>query len=541
MDLANEYEKCVLHRILEDKAAAAPDAPFIHFDGAVQTLGELNGRANRIAAALQELGLRKGDRCAVMMENSTDYIATWLGIFKAGGVEVPMNSAYRGSILVHVLNTAGAGIVVADAGFAEVLAEALPECPAVRLCVMRQVGKGGQPERLASVETRDFDRVVAGAPARPAVEVSFSDPACILFTSGTTGPSKGAIISHRQLVAFGVTYRTIVSATGDDVFYNYLPFFHVAAKFIFMASLLCDGRMVLRTRLSISDFWRDVREHGCTVTTAVGGVCNMLYAQPDRPDDADNPMRLIYAVPIPHEIKEQFEARFGLQMVEGYGATENNIISWTTVEEAAPRGSCGRPSPLYEIRVVDEHNRDLPAGEAGEIVVRGRTPYLLMDGYFGMPQETVTVFRQQWFHTGDRGRFDADGWLYFIDRMKDAIRRRGENVSSYEVEQTVLRHPAVAEAAAVAVPAEYQEDELKLVAVRREDSDLSEEELFTWCARMLPGFMVPRYIEFRQSLPRTPTQKIRKVELRAEGAGSHGWDCQSHGYVITARGVKGLA
>ena len=542
MELAHEFETCVLHRLLESKAEDAPAGRLIVGGTQALTRGELDDLANRVACALIEAGLGRGERCAVMMDNSGDYIGTWLGISKAGGVEVPLNTAYRGTILAHVLKTADVSIVIADASYASVLAEVLPDCPTIRLCIVRQTQTegGNEPPSLAGLPTRSFASFLPATARRPDVDVHFSDPACILFTSGTTGVSKGAVISHRQLMAFGITYQTIVRATPDDVFYNYLPFFHVAAKFIFMAAVLSDARMVLRERLSINEFWSDVRRHSCTVTTAVGGVCNMLYARPDRPDDADNPMRLVYAVPIPHEIKSRFEDRFGVQLVEGYGSTECNIVSWTSVEEPAPWGSCGRPSPFYDVRIVDEYGRDLTDGTSGEIVVRGRTPYLLMDGYFGMPAETVEVFRQQWFHTGDRGRIDAAGWLYFIDRMKDAIRRRGENISSYEVEQTVLRHPDVAEAAAIAVPAQFQEDEMKLIVVRRAEATLTEEELFTWCADMLPGFMVPRLIEFKADLPRTPTLKIRKVELRAANDAAACWDCEEHGYRIKAHGIVKL-
>lgn len=537
IDLSRDYEACVLHEVLAQKAAAAPDRPFIVGDAAPITLGAFDAAVSRAAAGLATCGLGVGHRCAVMMTNSPDYLATWLGISRAGGVEVPLNTAYRGSFLSHALTCSEASIIVADAQFAEAIAEVLPECPGVRLVILRDDGSGAPRAAIPPRLLRDFAACLQVDGTLPERRIGFADPACILFTSGTTGASKGAVISHRQLLAFGITYQAIVRSDETDVFYNYLPFFHVAGKFIFMAALQSDARMLLRERLSVSSFWEDVRKFGCTVTTAVGGMCNMLYAQPTRPDDADNPMRLIYAVPIPYEIRATFEKRFGLGMVEGYGATECNIIAWTSLDDPAPQGSCGRPSPWYEVCIMDELCRPVPDGQSGEIVVRGRTPWLLMDRYFGMAEQTVEVYRQQWFHTGDRGRLE-DGWLYFIDRMKDSIRRRGENISSYEVEQSVLKHPSISEAAAVAVPSDLQEDEVKLVVVCRDGAALSAEDLFLWCGDALPGFMVPRYIEFRTELPRTPTLKVRKVDLREAGEAAQIWDCQDHGYRISARGIR---
>lgn len=518
----------ILPLIVERRADEAPDTPLIIAAEGTVTCSALNARANRIARMLRDNGLSRSGSCAVMMANSADAIATWIAIAKLAAVEVPINSAYRGEILRHVLATAGCTMIVADAGFLPVLAEVAGKCPELRLCICR----GTAPDDVSVSSTLailPFEAGLSPDGTNLGDPPGLADTACILFTSGTTGPSKGAIIPHRQMIAFGETYRLITAMTPADVTYNYLPFFHVAGKFNFMAPLIAGGRMVLRERLAVSGFWDDIRRHRCTVVTAVGGVCNMLHARPEAPDDADNPLRLIYAVPIPREIAPAFTRRFGLTMVEGYGSTECNIVVWTP-PAGAPHGACGRPGPWYEVAVVDTLDRPLPPGEAGEIVVRGRGPWLLTQGYFGMPAETCAAFRNQWFHTGDRGRMDAAGWLWFIDRMKDTLRRRGENISSYEVEQIVLRHPGIAEAAAVAVPSDLQEDEMKLVVVRRAGVDLTEDALLRWCVAELPYFMVPRFIEFREDLPRTPTQKIRKVDLRAEGIGPAAWDREEAGW-----------
>ena len=521
----------VLPRVLEARAETAPDDPLLLFGDETWSAAALNDHANRVARALTEAGLKPGDRCAVMMGNSPVAVAVWIALAKVAAVEVPLNTAYRGDILRHVLKTSGTTMLVTDPPFLEWLGEVLPGC-AVELCLVH----GPVPDDAFPVPRRSLADLLPDHAGNPAVPLSFSDPACVMFTSGTTGPSKGAVISHRQMIAFGQTFASIVEMRSTDVAYDYLPFFHIAGKFVFMGSLLSGGSTLLRDRFSLSEFWEDVRRHGCTICVGVGGVCNMLHGAAERPDDAHNPLRLIYAVPIPHEIKARFEARFGTVLVEGYGATETNIVTWTS-PEGTPHGSCGRVSPWYDVRVVDEYDRELQAGQAGEIVVRGRGPWLLTSGYFGIPEATVAAFRNQWFHTGDRGRFDAEGWLYFIDRMKDVVRRRGENISSYEVEQIVLRHPDVAEAAAVAVPSPLGEDELKLVIVPRQGAQLTELGLLHWCAREMPYFMVPRFIELRTELPRTPTQKIRKVDLRQDGVHAGVWDCERVGWKVTKSGI----
>ena len=274
-----------------------------------------------------------------------------------------------------------------------------------------------------------------------------------------------------------------------------------------------------------------------TVTVAVGGICHMLYAEPRRPDDADNPLRMIYAVPNPHDVRADFLARFDLQMTEGYGSTEANIVAYTRPEEATPKGAAGRAAPQYEIRIVDEMDREAPPGTSGEIVVRAKHPYILMEGYDDLPEATLAAFRNLWFHNGDRGHMDEAGYLYFHDRMKDAIRRRGENISSFEVERIVNKHPDVAETAAVAVAAEDGEDEVKVAVVRKPGAALTEEALLRHCVAEMPYFMVPRFIELKIDLPRTPTQKVRKVELRAEGITAATWDREAAGFTVTRDGL----
>lgn len=526
-------EEWVISRVLERRAAEKPDHPFMHYDGRDYTYAALNREANRVAAGLRDLGVAPGDRVAVLMQSSPEYLYVWFAIAKLGAIEIPVNVAYKGAILTHVLTNSGTSAILMDDEFAGVVAEVAGDCPDLKTFVVNHVGEAGA---AAPAGAHDLSEVARGEGENPGLEIRYTDIACIMFTSGTTGPSKGVLINHHFEWSFGVTFGEIARITADDVAYNYLPFFHVAGKFVLMAAMMVDARMLLTQRFSVSDFWADVRAHDVTVTVAVGGICHMLFAEPEQPDDADNPLRLFYAVPAPAEFQDEFEKRFGLVFIEGYGSTEMNIIAYSQ-PGVSPRGSFGKASQFYELKVFDDDDNECPPGVPGELVVRSRRPYMLLQGYYNLPEKTVEATRNLWFHSGDQGYYDEDGWFFFQDRLSDSIRRRGENISSYEVERIVNSHDAVAESAAVAVPSELQEDEVKLVAVRTPGANLTEEQLLRFCVDAMPYFMVPRFIEFKTELPRTPLTKVRKVVLRGEGVTAETWDCERHGLRITRRGL----
>lgn len=526
-----------VHRLLEDRARLQPDFPFLHFEGRDFSHAEMNRRANRMAAGLITLGLEPGVRVAVMMKSAPEYIDVWFAVAKAGAVEVPLNIAYKGEILTHMLNNSGAAMMVLDAEFLPAAAAVAARCPALQCFIVRH--ENGEESGLALPgERHDLAEIPHGDGENPGREISPETLACIMFTSGTTGPSKGVMLTHKFEISFAVIYNDIVSLTAADVSYNMLPFFHIAGKFILLSALLTGGRMILRERFSVSQFWPDVRRHGVRVTVAVGGMCHMLYAEKRRADDADNPLRMIYAVPRPHDVEEEFKNRFGLELTEGYGSTEANIVIYTRPGEATPKGSCGRVAPEYEVKIVDETGRECAAGEAGEFVVRPKHANILMSGYYGMAEKSLEAFRHLWFHSGDEGMRDAAGYFYFLDRMKDAIRRHGENISSFEVERILNMHDDVAESAAVGVPAEAGEEDVKAVVVLNPGAQLSAPALLDYCVGAMPYFMVPRYIEFKPDLPRTPTQKVRKIELRAEGVTPATWDREQAGYRVTRRGLE---
>jgi crotonobetaine/carnitine-CoA ligase len=520
-------------RLLERRAAANPDGTFFSWADDTTTFGEFNAAVNRMARRLQHEGVTRGTHVAVSMDTSPDYLTLWFALAKVGAVEIPINTAYLGEMLQHQLTSSTATVCVADAAYAERIVQIAPSVPRLEHLYVR-----GRPSPIIRPASQDFAVLLAAdVETDPGLDVDHDSTAGIIFTSGTTGPSKGVLLSHHYLAAYGTMYADINGLHSDDVLLNFLPFFHVGAKFLTIATLVCGGRMRLLPRLSISTFLDEVIRHGVTNFVAVGGVCNMLLSKPPRPDDAQSSIRTIYAVPDPADIHEEMERRFGCRMTTVYGSTEVGLPIFRGVDDDYRPGSCGRQSPYYEVRVVDEHDNELPDGEAGELVIRPRRPYLVGSGYIGMPERTVEAWRNLWLHSGDRGRMDADGWFYFEDRATDSLRRRGENISSFEVETLVTGHPAVSEAIAVAAASDVGEDDVWVLVILRDGMSVEPEELLRYCAEKMPYFMVPRYLDIVQDFPRTPTAKVEKYKLRAAGPGPTTWDREAHGWRVTREGL----
>jgi crotonobetaine/carnitine-CoA ligase len=508
-----------LHDLLDRRASERAADAFATIDETSVTYGELAERSKGLARKLAAKGVGNRDRVLVLIPASGLQLCLWFAVSRLGAVEVPINPAYKGMLLRQLVETSKPRLCIIAPEFAEEFRNASEGLVAPSLII--------EPCALVgAAEEADL----------PEIETDPRDISCIIFTSGTTGRSKGVMMSHSHQLSFGQAFAEIVGLTPEDTAYNFLPFFHVAAKFVALGTMLAGGRMLLRPGFSLSSFWSDVRAHGVTVCAAVGGLCHMINSQPERSDDAENPLKVIYAVPVPWEFKERFEKRFGVGFIEGYGGTENNLVAYSRPGDPTPRSAIGRASPHFDLSILDAEGRAVPTGEPGEICIRPRHPGTMMSGYFGMPDKTLETMTDFWFHTGDRGYLDDNGYLFFLDRLKDTIRRRGENISSFEVERVLNRNDGVAESAVVPVPSELGEDEVKAVVVRKPGTDLTEEMLFRYAMENMPYFMVPRFIEFRDELPRTPTMKIRKMDLRADGNGPSTWDCEKAGLRISRHG-----
>lgn len=500
--------------ILRSRAQGTPDKLWMQeVDGPQLTFGEALGLASSWASALKSLGLGSGDFAATLMENCIDSQHVWLGASLAGAIEVPLSPLLRGESLAHALNDSGSKVIVIDTQFISQLVQVAGSLKHLKTVVF----VGPVPSDLSlPFETIERDDLLANAPpASDLTDPKTDDIACVLYTSGTTGPSKGTLIPWAQLNAM-VGTADASRMDENDAFYYTGASNHVAARSqpILMASL--GGRFVMRPSFKTDRFWADVDQYKCTFAIMAGAMAHFINSQPASESDGDHPLRFVLMVPVLPNI-EEFNERFGVVTCTGYGMTELsgpiNSDGWN-IEDPASCGKLREGWPFYEARLVDENGEDVPDGKEGELLLRTKAPSTLNAGYLNRPDATAEAWRGGWFHTGDVLRKDERGNYYFIDRRKDAMRRSGENISSFEVEMQVVAHDAVAECAAVAVPADTVEDEIKVFLVPASGAEIDFEDLARFCTLNMPRFMVPRYFEVVDALPKTPTMRVQKAKLR---------------------------
>lgn len=524
--------------------------PAIEAMGETASYEELDFNVDRLAAGLLlELDLSSGEAAAVMMRNSLACVDVWFAMARSGVVDVPVNVAQQGDGLRYVLSQSRSKAVFCDAEFLGRLAEAASELPELRHVVVHRplgedAGSASPPLGFApGVTLHELTSLYLDkSPRLPRLQPQ--DTAVILYTSGTTGPPKGAMLSHCANLTLARHTRWLMGYDSSDVLYTAFPLFHINARYTtVMCALDAGARCVLEQRFSAGGFWDVCRRKGVTAFNYMGALIMMLWKQPRRPDDRDNPVRRGFGAPCPLEVWEAFEERFGVRLTEVYGSTEVPIVVQNGMAAAslADRvvGSAGLPSGLYDLRVADPDGVSLPAGQSGEILVRPRREGVAFSGYFDMPEATAEAWRGGWFHTGDRGVIGEDARLSFIDRMKDCVRRRGENISSYEVEQTICRHPAVLEAAVVGVPSELSEEEVLACVVLKSGERLSAAELVEFCRGRMADFAVPRYVRWMSELPRNASQRVQKFLLRSQGLTPDVYDTCAAGSVAGA-GAAGI-
>lgn len=523
----------VVSSLLDDRAERLGDRLFVTTARGDVTYAELRDRAQRLAGGLAGLGVAPGDRVATMLDPTLDYLSLWFGVVWAGAVDVPVNTAYRGEFLAHVLRESGAAALVVDRRWLDRLVGL--DLPDLRAMVVVDSGLGeddgpadGPMDLPGAVDLAQLD----AADPLPRVPRDERDLTYVMFTSGTTGPSKGAMHSNRSALYNAETWIDICGLTDRDVAYSMFPLFHVTARSaIITASMWAGGSVVLRDRFTLSGFWDDIRATGATWFGYMGAVIHLLHQQPRRADDADNALRVAFGAAAPPAIIAAFNERFGLELLETYGSTELGPATAPRPGDVVP-GTMGRPCDHLIVEVHDAADRAVPQGEAGEIVARPAVPEAMFLGYFNRPDATVEAFRNLWFHTGDRGRFDADGRLVFADRIKDSLRRRGENISSFEVERAVQAHPSVLEAAAYAVSSELTEDEVMIAVVPADGHEVDVRALLEHCVATMPRFAVPRFVRVVESLPKTPSQRIQKFLLREEGVTPDAVDREAMGVAV---------
>jgi crotonobetaine/carnitine-CoA ligase len=513
--------------LLARRAEESPDHPIVRFEESVMTWRDLDRRATRIANAIDELGIVHGEAIAVQLSNGPDYLAIWFGLGRAGILEVPLNVGLRGDLLAYTLNQARCRAIIVAAEWVERIDAIAGDLETLERVIV--VGSG----EATSLPTTNFEQLLGGATTPVTTAVTASDPHLVLFTAGTTGPSKGAMVTHGTAFECAENAVRVNEYGPGECLFTSFPLFHINARYasILPAMLLEDSAAVVHSRFSVSGFWETCRREGVTAFNFMGAVLLMLLKQPAREDDADNSVRKAWGAPAPAEIRPEFERRFGVLLSEGYGLTETGIV--TSESPSARRlGSCGRTVESYAVQIQDELGDEVAPGEVGEICVRPLKPNTLFQEYFGMPEQTLEAFRGLWFHTGDRGRLDEEGWLFYVDRTKDVIRRRGEVISSWDLEQVLNAHPAIAETAVVGVPSELSEEEVLAYVQLLEGEGLGPEAILDYARERVPHFVVPRYIEFVDELPRNPQQRLQKFILRERGLPETAWDREAVGYEV---------
>jgi len=530
--------KYTINAVLARAVAAQPDKQYLDFLGTKYTYAEVDRMARRAANGLIAQGVGKGDTVVCLLDNSDKFVFLWLGMMRIGAICVPVNTSYKGEYLRHQIADSGAGLVLAEEDYAVRVAQLCDNLPELRTIAYR----GNAPEGVNGKALVPFEVLFSDDETDPQIEVAPGDLAFLVYTGGTTGPSKGCMFSHNYSVTMA---SQLVEGTGrhkNSVSWSALPMFHSNVYTnTFVACMLVGASVALYSRFSVSNFWPEVERTQATDVSLIGAMFPMLLNAPvtDAEKRYASKLQVAMGAPFPGNVRVAWRARFGTPELycPGYGFSEASMITLIAAKEAhlAPPDSSGRRNRWFDTRIFDDNGVEVPDGVAGEVVTRPRMPDIMFSGYWRRPEETLRIMKNMWLHTGDIGRFDEDGWFYFVDRKKDYLRRRGENISSFEVENALRAHEAIDDVAAHAVPSELGEDDLKLTATLKPGYSLDPADLFHWCIDRLPYFALPRYIEFRAELPKSPVGRVLKYELRDQGTPPGTWDFEASGITVSKR------
>lgn len=535
------WREWTLVDLIRRQAAEQGDRSFVRFeDGQAFTFRSLHAWTDELAGSLAALGVRAGDRVLGLVGNRAESIGMLFAAVKLGAVWVPVNTGLRGAFLEHQLHNAEPRVVVIEDRLAANLRDVVAGPVAPEALVIIGDPATPTPACLRTARRLMFPELRAlRAPADPPrMTPAPGDVAMIMYTSGTTGPSKGVLMPHGHCYLAGLGLAEATALTAADRYFICMPLFHANALLMqLMGSLIAGAEVVVTERFRATSWLDEVRAAEATITNGLGVIPEFIFRQPPTDRDRDHRLRLMMAIPISEEWGAAFEKRFGVPFMQGFGMTECNIVAYTRPGDALVPGCAGYPlAEWFEVGIADPGtDAPLPPGQVGEIVVRPKIPGSVMAGYFRMPEKTVEAWRNLWFHTGDAGRFDELGRLHYVDRLKDCIRRRGENISSFEIEQVLNAHPVVAESAVVGIKVAGAggEDEVKAYVVPTAGATVDPVELLDWCTPRMPYFAVPRFVEVvTGELAKTPTGKLQKTPLREAGVTAATWDRDSVGYVV---------
>ncbi len=517
-------ERHTVTQVLAERSSRLGDRPFLVGEEGELTYREFSERALTLAQGLVSLGIAPGETVLVMLPNVTNFVVLWAALARIGAVQVPVNTAYRGGILEHIISDSRARVIIADGAFLAAVAEAAARCPSLEHVVVHDAGDGDVNADLPEGLTNSrFDALACADAALPEPPAP-SDLIAVMYTSGTTGPSKGAMITHAHAYVYAHNGHDRMQLDENDVYFAPLPLFHIGGQWaVVYAAMICGAAAVITRRFSVSTFWQDAVRYRATASFLLGAMANFLRAQPPGEEERASRIDRMLIVPLFPEVKA-FGERFGVRVVTTYGSTEANSPMIAAFDEPDWR-RCGKVKEgLFEARIVDDDDEEVPDGTVGKLVVRPCLPGLVMAGYWGHPDWTAQAWRNLWLHTGDAMYRDEEGYFYFVDRKKDAIRRRGENISSVEVENEINSHPDVIECAVFPVRSQHTEDDVMAAVVLGPGSDLGYAALIAFLEPRMADFMIPRFVEFVAELPKTPTGKIQKFELRARGRTPATWD-----------------
>ncbi|MFE3002688.1 AMP-binding protein [Nocardia sp. NPDC059246] len=496
---------------LETWSSKQPDNLALAFAERSYTYAEVEAETNRLAYGLSELGVKKGDSVCLLMPNCAEFVFMWFALARIGAISAPVNGEYTGDRLARLINLSKARVVVSDARFDSVLTGAIDLAPQVHTIIRTGSDEVFRPEQCRVIAFSDFG--MAGTAALSPIPVRPNDPLMLVFTSGSTGEAKAVELSHGYALFSVMNKVRHMGYCREDVFFTCLPLFHASAALetVLPAIILGTSAAVIE-KFSASQFWEQIRRFNATVFVAVGAMQGILLKQPPSDRDRDHRVQRVICGAV-HDRVREFEDRFGIRVLQYYGSTECGSVAFNLDGKAEP-GLIGRASENHEIIVADEDDRPVPIGMVGQLLVRPKVPQASMTGYFGDGAETARVWRNLWYHTGDLGYSDSSGTLHFAGRAKDVIRRRGRQVAPAEIETVIRAHRDISDCAAIGVPSELSDEEVKIVLEPIPGAEPSIEEIMNLVHERLPRYMYPRYIEFVDEIPKLAVGKVDKSALR---------------------------
>jgi carnitine-CoA ligase len=504
-----------LSALLEHQARKLGDMPFLLFEDDVVSFADLNGNTNRVANGLLRLGVRAGVGVSIMMGNAPEWLYTHFGVQKLNAYSVPINTGLKGEGLQHIINHSDCSILVIDDTFIEVIQDIRENLKAIDTIIVNTSDDTLVPDGWLSLAN-----IMESASSDPGIEIREGEMSMLQYTSGTTGLPKGVVGRYKNQPYVGGGFTAFLKR--GDVMYTCLPLFHANALGISTMSALAGGHtLALSRRFSASRIWDDVRRYKATTFNALGAMIPILMKQPEYEDDADNPVKIIMSAACPADVWEDFENRFDVVLIEGYGAVDGGGFGVINAGNA-PKGSIGKPTSPY--RLVDDDGIDVPIGQSGELIFEVDDMKLRKIEYYKNEEASSARIVDGWLHTGDMLHRDAEGNLYFDDRKTDSLRRRGENISAWEVERDINKHEAVFESAVVGIKSDLGEDDVMAFVMLQPGAELTAQDLIAHCEPLMAKFMVPRFIEFRDTFPKTGTHRTQKSKLKADGVGPNTFD-----------------